>query len=194
MKSERLFKWLSISIFTIYLLLVAWVVFFKCNLIDVVYGYKELSKMTILERLLNEINPIGWYIDPPIATEVPNYLRDDILNVVLFIPFGGYLSHFIKEKKILKIVLIALSVSIFIEVFQLFTMLGAASSKDLITNSLGAFIGALIYKKIYLDSRIKVFNICSIIVLIIMIPIFLYALITTIANIDIYIGILLRTL
>ena len=60
---------------------------------------------------------------------------------------------------ILKTILIALSVSIFIEVFQLFTLLGAGSSKDLITNTLGAFIGALICKKVYLDSRIKILNI-----------------------------------
>ncbi len=194
-RSEKLFKIVSVIIFVMYLLLAVWVIIFKCNMMfSIKLGYYSLSEMTLSERLLREINPIGWYINPPIKSQVPYYLRDDILNVFLFVPFGLYLSCFIKNRKILKTVIIAFLTSLFLEVFQVLTLLGAGSTKDLITNTLGAFIGCLIYKKIYSVSRMKLFNVCSIVVLIFTIPLFLYALVNTISNIDVYISIVNRTL
>lgn len=194
-KSNKLFKVLSISIFIIYLLLVIWVIVFKCNRMFVVtQGYYGLSQMTLMERLLRELNPIGFYIDPPIESQVPFYLMDDILNVVIFIPFGLYMSYFVKKHKVLKAVIVAFCISLFFEVFQLFTLLGGGSTKDLITNTFGSLLGCFIGKKLYSDSRIKVFNICSIVVLIIAIPILVYAIVNTVINMETYIGVLLRTL
>ena len=194
-KSNKLFKVLSISIFIIYLLLVIWVIVFKCNrMFAVTQGYYGLSQMTLMERLLREINPIGFYIDPPIESQVPFYALDDILNVLIFIPFGLYISYFSKKYKVLKAVIFAFFISLFFEVFQLFSLLGGGSTKDLITNTFGSLIGAIIGKRLYSDSKIKMFNICSIIVLIIEVPLLMYALINTGINIDVYIGILLRTL
>lgn len=194
MKNEKVLKRLSIVIFTIYLLLALWVIIFKCNrMFSVIDVYNLLSKMTLSERLLREINPIGWYINPPEVSQLPFYIRDDILNILIFIPFGMYLSYFVKNKKVLKIVIITFCFSLFLEGLQLFTMLGACSTKDLITNTLGAFIGCIIYKKIYSTDRIKILNIFSIIVLTVIIPLFLYAIVSTINNVDIYFKILMRT-
>jgi glycopeptide antibiotics resistance protein len=195
MEKEKLFKRLSIVVFIVYLLLVVWVAILKCNIIEnVKYSYYFLSELTLKERVLREINPIGWYIDPPIKSQVPFYLRDDLLNVALFVPFGLYLAYFFKNKKILKILITAFLFSLSIELFQLFTLLGGGSSKDIITNTLGALIGGVIFSKIYSPSRIKVLNICSIILLIVVLPLFAYATINTIMNIEIYVGVLLRTL
>ena len=145
-KREKMFKILSIIIFILYLLLVLWVVILKCNIIDnVTQCYYALSKMSLSERILRELNPIGLYTNPPIESEVPNYFRDDVLNVLLFIPFGIYLSIFIKNKKVLKTGIIAFCSSLLLETFQLFTILGAFSTKDLITNTLGSLLGTLIY-------------------------------------------------
>jgi glycopeptide antibiotics resistance protein len=194
-KSEKLFKVLSISIFIMYLILVVWVVIFKCNRIfSVTQGYYGLSEMSLLERALREINPIGFYIDPPVESQVPFYALDDILNVLIFIPFGLYISYFAKKYKVLKAVIFAFCISLFFEIFQLFSLLGGGSTKDLITNTFGSLIGVIIGKRLYSDSKIKMFNICSIIVLIIEVPLLMYALINTGINIDVYIGILLRTL
>ena len=96
MKNEKILKRLSVVIFVMYLLLVIWVIIFKCNrMYSVIDSYNFLSKMTFSERLLREINPIGWYIDPPEVTQVPFYIRDDIFNIFVFIPLGLYLSYFI---------------------------------------------------------------------------------------------------
>ena len=42
--------------------------------------------------------------------------------------------------------LISFGASLFIEVFQLFTLMGSYQSEDLIVNTLGGIIGYLIYK------------------------------------------------
>ena len=192
-KSEKLFKRLSITIFVMYLILVVWVVMFKCNIMgNVVRSYHMLSEMTIIERILFEINPIGWYINPPVESQVPFYFLDDVLNVIVFVPFGLYLSYFIKDRKILKTIIIVFIISLSFEIVQLFTLLGGGSSKDIITNTLGAFIGCFVYKGIYKESRIKILNMLSIIAVAILIPIVIYAFVNTIINLDIYIGVLLR--
>ena len=114
--------------------------------------------------------------------------------MVIFIPFGLYVSLFSKNKKILKTVIFAFCISLFFEVFQLFTLLGGGSTKDIITNTFGALIGALIYRGIYSEDRIKYFNIISIVVIVIAVPLLMYAIVNTIINIETYVGIVLRTL
>ena len=94
----------------------------------------------------------------------------------------------------LKTIIIAFCFSLALEIFQLFTFLGAGSTKDLITNTFGAFIGSIIYKYIYYRNKIKLLNVCSLVIIIITIPLLLYALVNTINNIDIYFKILMRTL
>jgi glycopeptide antibiotics resistance protein len=165
----------------------------KCNIVkNVILSYKELSKLTLLERAIREINPLSYYTNPPNPNQIPNYLRDDILNVVIFIPLGFYLGYFIKEKKILKFFIFGLLFSLSIEILQIITILGGGSTKDVITNTLGTIIGSIIFKKIYNDKSIKAYNICSIIVLTIITPIVIFIFINTMKNISVYINVLLR--
>lgn len=69
-----------------------------------------------------------------------------LLNIALFIPFGWFLVAFfqIKQKKLL-VSLLPILLSITIELIQYFTGRGTADIDDVISNTLGGMIGALIY-------------------------------------------------
>lgn len=66
-------------------------------------------------------------------------------NILLFIPLGAFVGKFL-NKKILLTVLICLAISLAIETLQYATALGWFDPDDIINNTLGACIGALIFK------------------------------------------------
>lgn len=64
-----------------------------------------------------------------------------ILNVVLFVPFGGFLPiYFKKFRKVQNTVIAGFLMSLFIEVLQLFTF-RATDVDDLLMNTIGALAG-----------------------------------------------------
>lgn len=188
LKSEKMFSIFSKILFTLYLIILVWVVIFKCNIaISLTGGYLYLKTISIEERLLAYIVPF--------KNGITNWSSDAILNVIIFIPMGLYASYFIKHKKFLLTLLISFGISLLLEVFQLFTLMGSFQSEDLIVNTLGGIIGYLIYRGIYKHTpiRICVFNIISLVVLIVIVPVVVYAIINTILNFELYISIVNRT-
>lgn len=73
---------------------------------------------------------------------------DIILNVVLFLPFGFLLAAIKPTWRWWKIVLLACAFSFSIETMQLIFSKGIAQTDDLMHNTLGAYLGFLIYKGI----------------------------------------------
>lgn len=76
-----------------------------------------------------------------------------VLNIVMLIPFGAFLPiYFTKFRKLLPTVIAGMSMSLVIEILQLFTF-RATDVDDLIMNTLGNllgyFVGAFIARKIY---------------------------------------------
>lgn len=78
-------------------------------------------------------------------------LRNIILNILLFIPFGYLLPSLFPRLRWWQVVLLGLAFSLCIELLQLITKLGYADVDDLINNALGAAIGWLCYKLILKD-------------------------------------------
>lgn len=79
--------------------------------------------------------------------------------------------------------------------FQLFTIIGCYSTKDLITNVLGGLIGYFLYKLLYRDNDakvIKILNICSFVVVIVLFPVVVYAIVNTNNHFDYYLNIVLK--
>ena len=72
------------------------------------------------------------------------------------------------------------------------TLIGGFSYLDLLTNTLGGIIGYYIYKLIYREKNIRGLNIASIIMILLFVPIVVFAAINTLINIEIYIDIILR--
>ena len=75
-------------------------------------------------------------------------LRNIILNILLFIPFGYLLPSLFPRLRWWQVVLLGLAFSLCIELLQLITKLGYADVDDLINNTLGAVIGFLCFKLI----------------------------------------------
>lgn len=198
-RSEKLLNLLSKIVFFIYVCLIIWVVMFKCNLIDSIYkAYTFVSEQTLLERFTRFIIPFKDYTEDFFSNQIHILIKDDILNVLIFIPLGLYLAFFIKNKKLIKTLLITFITSLFFELFQLFSLIGSFATKDFITNLLGSFIGFIGYKLIYKkeNSEIKliILNIISIMVIIVFSPIVIYAFINTIKHFNVYVDVIHRRL
>lgn len=66
-----------------------------------------------------------------------------IMNILFFVPFGFL---FPQKKSVVKVLLFAFFTSLFIEISQYIYVLGECEIDDLISNTLGAFIGSFVYK------------------------------------------------
>lgn len=195
--NEKLLKIFSTVIFICYFILLFWVVVFKCNYnSSMIKTYSYFSEMNLEQRFKFFLVPFNDYFIEPFTQTRMNTFKDDILNIAIFIPLGLYVSYFIKNKKFLKTLGIAFALSATFEVFQLFSLVGAFASKDLITNVLGAILGYLIFRLIYKKNngviRLTILNVLSIFVVITFVPIAIFAIVNTIQDIEIYIEIFTR--
>lgn len=199
LKSKKLLTLLSVIIFIIYLCLLVWIITFKCNLqsafIDSYYYFKDKS---VLERFFKYIIPFFFYSSELNSFEFTGANIEDFLNVLVFIPLGIYLSYFSKKEHFLKTLTIAFLLSLCFELFQLFSTIGSFASADLITNTLGAGLGVIAFKILYNENlsekRLLCFNVITICLIIIFIPVLIVATVNTAKIFDLYISILLKTL
>ena len=196
--SEELLRNLSGFIFFFYCIILIWVTIFKCNIyLSVTNGYHQFKTLTVSERFHFFIVPCADYFTDDTAFNLMKW-KDGILNAVLFIPFGLYVSYFAKTKKLLKATLIALVVIVCIEIFQLYTLLGSLQTEDLILNLFGTLLGyllcRLLYKKQNGPIRLTVLNLVSIVVVFVFVLLGVYAILNTAAQIDLYADIVARRL
>ena len=121
-----LYKELFMLAFLIYAMLLFYVVTFQ----DVNYG-------------TNNFIPFKEILRYKVGSKV--FIRNILGNILLFVPFGLFVSHYIKNKKMYPILLISVLVSCSIEFAQ--TKIGrTADIDDVILNTLGGVIGYFIYK------------------------------------------------
>lgn len=100
-------------------------------------------------------------------------------NIVLFMPFGYFVSDYLKAKKVHQIILVSLIISLTAELIQ-FKIGRAFDVDDLILNVLGAILGFMCYIsvraiKAHLPNFLKndfFYNFLAIIVIVIMIILF----------------------
>lgn len=74
-------------------------------------------------------------------------LLEIFFNVLFFVPLGFFLSWFFKwEHRYRNTILVGLAATLFIEITQYITKLGTMELDDIISNTLGALVGALLFK------------------------------------------------
>ena len=133
-------KSLSKTVFVLYLLILLWLVLFKFSF--------DISSV-LLNYQSRSVNLI-----PFIASSGAN-LREMIDNFVVFIPFGLLLSVNLKQttfwRKLSSIFIFSLAA----EVTQFVLAIGTTDITDVITNTLGGFVGLILYdfSKKYVDSE-----------------------------------------
>ena len=118
-------------IFILYCIILVWIVLFKLSL--------SLGNISALFGMGRSVNLIPFYY--PVETGF--HAREVLLNGIIFVPFGLLLCMLDAGFK--KASLIALSVSAALEVCQFALAFGACDVTDLITNTLGAIVGAGVY-------------------------------------------------
>ena len=100
-------------------------------------------------RVTGLIKTFGWGIGYHGIDFIP--FRDGmtvqtILNGVMFIPFGFFLSYFFKERqRFLRVMMCSLAASILIELVQTCFAGRLADVSDVIMNTLGAVVGGVLY-------------------------------------------------
>ncbi|MGG3692982.1 glycopeptide resistance protein VanZ-A [Heyndrickxia ginsengihumi] len=124
-------KILSRGLLVLYLVILIWLVLFKLQ-------YNILSVFHYHHRSLNLIPFAG----PSIVNGSFGEMRD---NVIIFIPLGLLLNvNFKKVGFLLKFAFI-LVLSLIIELFQFISAIGATDITDVITNTVGGFLGLELY-------------------------------------------------
>lgn len=163
MNQNKIIKILLIT----YLFILTWIIVFKLS-----FNPQELST-------IRSINLIPFHYD----NEVSFHLTEVIENILIFIPLGILLkmsNHSIKNS-----ILYGLILSIIYESLQYIFAIGATDITDIITNTIGSFIGALSYYillKVF-KNQSKINNILIIIGLIFFIVFFILFILLTLANI-----------
>ena len=172
--------WLFVTIMLVaYLIILIWAILLKFNDEYMVRGVQEVFIFYPLEeRFAFGVNQ-PWF-DSPLDN-----LKDNILNVLVFVPFGALLPSVIKKRRwVCFIIPFALSLSF--EVIQLFAPLGALALDDLICNTIGGIIGAAI-GLLLVKLRNKAKKVLIAVVGIIFCGVAMFAVINTIINFDLYI-------
>jgi glycopeptide antibiotics resistance protein len=174
----------SLIIYSIILLLAIMLKSFMAE--DLIANFNFLSTFTLKERFIRGIRLIEFY---KIEYELGILLRTiilDLLNCIIFIPFGIFISHYFKEHKVLKTLLIILAVSVIIEFIQLVTIIGSFMLNDIITNVIGGGIGSILYIILTNSKKYNIYNILLFIFVVIEVVLVGYLFICFVVNINIY--------
>ena len=178
--------WIATSL---YIFILLWVLCLKfCNAQMLTQNYINLSELTLRERFL-------WDV-------VPFYTRQNhtvqwlefFANSLVFAPFGVLLNYMFAKRNILRDFALCVGLSLSIEIFQLFTLLGGFATVDLIMNSVGYFVGLFIYYLIFKKRSTKTCIWVCRVANFIFLPTFIYALVTALLNGELIVAILTRTL
>ena len=157
---------------------------------DLITSYNYLSTITLKERYIRCINLIEFYKIEYELGIIKNTIILDVLNCIVFIPFGIFITHFIKKHKVLKTLFITFLLSLFIELFQLITIIGSFMLNDLIINVIGGVIGSILYILITKNKKYNFYNILISLFLVIQLIVVSYLLFNFVTNINVYIELL----
>lgn len=130
----------------LYLLFFVWALYFKFGDINDVKSIANHHKdWSLKERFLFDIIPFDF------RNTHQKFLHFiiNILNFIVFAPLGVALCMRSKGIKWKRHALFCFLVSLTFELVQLFTFIGGFASDDLLMNTLGYFLGALVYYLIF---------------------------------------------
>ena len=137
-KHKRIIRFFSWILFIIYLIVMVYFLFFSEQFGRVpsdTYHY-NLKPFTEIKRYLNYAKEIGSF-----------YVILNLLgNVVCFMPFGFVLPILSnKQRNIFKVTFLSFLCSVTVELIQLVSKLGSCDIDDVILNTLGGFLGYILF-------------------------------------------------
>lgn len=166
----------SIILFSIYLFCLFWVVTLKCNLrAGVLDSRYFMSRFTLAERMRLSLGKF-------IVSDVP----DILVNILIFMPLGLVFPLIREKKPILTSAILGFSISLAAEIFQIISCIGGFAYIDLIDNTLGAVLGALLHVHLLKYAKEKQVMIALISAISAGGALSVFAIVNTIINFDIY--------
>lgn len=169
-----------------------WALVFKLGSELLLVGnYTNLKDMTIEERILWDLIPFNYRGEGEYKLKL---IMDTVLNCFVFAPLGVTLCYVFKKVNVWRNAAICLAFSVGVELLQLATILGNPATEDLITNTVGCFIGFglyhLIFKRISVKNSVRTLAVVNTLLAIVGIV----ALVTLVMSGETIIGIITRTL
>ncbi len=117
------------TLLAVYLLILLWLVLFKLS----------FSISAAIHQQAKSFHPI------PFAGASRSDVREMILNVVVFSPFGVLLSVNLKRATFWRKLALVFVFSLAVETIQFILAIGITDATDVITNTLGGFLGLALY-------------------------------------------------
>lgn len=77
---------------------------------------------------------------------LPVLLYNVIGNIIWFIPMGFFLAYFMKSNRFIRVCILCLLISVWIETIQYLLVVGISDIDDVIFNTIGGIIGFCIYQ------------------------------------------------
>jgi glycopeptide antibiotics resistance protein len=193
--SKNLFNVLIKTALIIYILVLIFSIMIKSIMVeDLVVNFNYLSTFTMKERFIRGIKLIEFYKIEYELCVITRTIILDLLNCIVFVPFGIFITHLFKKNRIMKVILVTFCFSLFIEMFQLVFIIGAFMLNDLILNILGGLIGSILYLIITKNKKYKVYNILVSIFIIIESIVLVYLFKNFINDISVYKDLLLSSI
>ncbi len=123
-------------------------------------GFQEIVRYRVFREYRNALARFYKYNsgNPIFAWRMTGTLREMLMNVLLFIPFGCLLQAAMPERRVRAIVLYGFVMSLAVEILQLLTLRGTFDLCDLINNPFGTLIGALLCKAILRGNSHRIRN------------------------------------
>lgn len=141
---------LTLILLFVYLVALTWIILFKFS-----------TSIQHLPQLRN-INLIP-YGDSLIVNSKLSY-SELLLNMIVFLPFGVYVSMLKPDWQVWKRACPAIIMSLLFEIIQYIFAIGASDITDLINNSLGGIVGCLLYvlcTKLFHEHTNRILNILA---------------------------------
>lgn len=151
-KSKTSSKKFTGFLFFIYLIVLSWVILCKMEFDLEVLNNMNLRNINFIP--LAESTTVNGKLD----------ISEILLNIVVFIPFGLYMSILFEKWGFLKKAVSVLILSLLYEVLQYVFAIGTSDVTDLLGNTVGGIIGigvCCILRKIFHENTIKVVNILA---------------------------------
>ena len=186
---ERMLRLEVVFALCLYTFILLWIVCLKFGNAEMLQrNYINLTELTLEERFLWDIVPFHTRQNHELQR------MEFIANSRIFAPLGILLNYAFKKRNIFRDIVICFTFSLAIEVFQLYSLLGGFATEDLIMNTLGYFVGLILYYAIFKKRTVKTCIWVCRIANFILLPVFIYALVTTLQNWELIVSILNRTL
>ena len=140
----------------LYALILIFILFFKSLRSDnykwILEHYYDTNYLTpnLADRIFVALHPWRY------ATFAERFLNQKAyMNVLVFVPFGVFSSCLFERKILLSATWVSLGLSLLIEIAQLFTMIGNYGIGDVVCNTLGGFLGSLLFLALYQSDFIR---------------------------------------